>query len=390
MARHVTTLPATHLRADKRNIRGDDKLMITHFIPSRTSFILPALVWLAACASERTPTETEPPDDSVEASGWQVLPAAPLSPALSRHADLFFLNPDLAWLVNTRGEVFRTGDGGESWTRIHNQPNTLYRAVGFASETKGWVGNLNNFNAPTPLNALFETLDGGATWSNITARITGTTPVGICGIYVLDAETVFAVGRWNGPAAFVRSLDGGATWEGVDLATLVTGIVDVYFFDRDTGIIVGGRGVGNSSAAQDSSHTVILMTRDGGDTWQQKYVSTQRGKWAWKISFPSRQVGYVSTQGPTLDGIVLKTVDGGENWTELAAAPGYGFSGIGFISELVGWVASDTTAYATTNGGVGWQRVRIGTSVNRFRILSPTLGFAAGDGVYRYKPASNP
>jgi photosystem II stability/assembly factor-like uncharacterized protein len=364
--------------------------MMTRFIPSPTSFILPALVWLAACAPERTPTGAEPPEDSVEASGWQVIPTAPLSPASSRHDDLFFLNPGLAWLVNTRGEVFRTGDGGASWTRIHNQPNTFYRAVGFATETKGWVGNLNFFNAPTPLNALFETLDGGATWSNITARITGTTPVGICGIYVLDPQTVFAVGRWNGPAAFVRSLDGGATWEGVDLAPLATGLVDVHFFDRETGIIVGGLGVGNSSAAQDSSRTVILMTRDGGATWQQKYLSTRRGKWAWKISFPSRLVGYVSTQGPTPDGSVLKTVDGGETWTELAAAPGYGFSGIGFISELVGWVASDTTAYATTNGGANWQRVKLGTSVNRFRILSPTLGFAAGDGVYRYQPTSNP
>jgi photosystem II stability/assembly factor-like uncharacterized protein len=313
-----------------------------------------------------------------------------MSPPFARHDDLFFLDPSLGWLVNTRGEVFRTQDGAGSWTLIHNQANTFYRAVGFATAAKGWLGNLNFFNNPTPDNALFETADGGVTWTNITTRIIGANPVGICGIHVLDPQTVFAVGRWNGPAAFVRTFDGGATWQGVDLSLLATGLVDVYFFDRQDGIIVGGVGVGNAPAAQDSSRTVILATRDGGSTWERRYLSTRQGKWAWKISFPSRQVGYVSTQGPTPDGVVLKTVDGGQTWTELAAAPGYGFSGIGFISDLVGWVAADTTAFATTNGGADWHQVKLGRNVNRFRFLSPTLGFAAGEVLYRFQTTSNP
>ena len=355
-----------------------------------TSAIISVLFWAAGCSSDRSPVEPELPPDSIAESGWQVVPTAPMSPPFARHDDLFFLDPSLGWLVNTRGEVFRTQDGAGSWTLIHNQANTFYRAVGFATAAKGWLGNLNFFNNPTPDNALFETADGGVTWTNITTRIIGAKPVGICGIHVLDPQTVFAVGRWNGPAAFVRTFDGGATWQGVDLSLLATGLVDVYFFDRQDGIIVGGVGVGNAPAAQDSSRTVILATRDGGSTWERRYLSTRQGKWAWKISFPSRQVGYVSTQGPTPDGVVLKTVDGGQTWTELAAAPGYGFSGIGFISDLVGWVAADTTAFATTNGGADWHQVKLGRNVNRFRFLSPALGLAAGEVVYRFQTTSNP
>jgi photosystem II stability/assembly factor-like uncharacterized protein len=339
----------------------------------------------AGCGSDRGPAGPVTPRDTIVESGWQIVATSPTSPTASRHDDIVFVGSERGWLVNTRGEIHRTDDGAATWTRIHSANNTFYRAVGFATETRGWVGNLNFFNNPIPDVALFETGDGGVSWTNITSRIAGVRPVGICGLQVLDAQTIFAVGRWNGPAVFVRSLDGGATWAGIDLAPLATGLVDVHFFNRDEGIIVGGRGVGNAAAAQDSSRTVILTTDDGGTTWTTRYVSAARGKWAWKISFPSRQVGYVSTQGGTTDGVVVKTMDGGRTWVELGAAPGFGFSGIGFIDEQTGWVTADTTAYATNNGGAAWHEVRLGRNVNKFRFVSPTLGFAAGDAVYRYQ-----
>lgn len=342
-----------------------------------------ALIALAACGGDG-PSGPDP-NGRTGPEGWAPVAAAPLSTGAGRHDDIFFLDRARGWIVNGLGEVHRTEDAGESWSLVSVEPRRYNRAVGFATPSRGWLGNLNGFNDPEPSNALFETVDGGATWTNITNRIAGDEPVGICGIHVLDEQTVFAVGRWSGPAVFVRSFDGGATWQGTNLAPLATGLIDVHFFDRAEGIIVGGLGVGNSPEAQQSSRTVILGTRDGGATWETRYISQQQGKWAWKISFPSRDTGWVSTQGPTADGVVLRTVDGGLTWSEHVAAPGHGFSGIGFITGRTGWVAADTTAFGTTDGGATWQRVPIGPNVNRFRILSSDLAYAAGRGVYRYR-----
>jgi photosystem II stability/assembly factor-like uncharacterized protein len=74
-----------------------------------------------------------------------------------------FISTSRGWLVNVRGEIHRTDDGGGTWTLMYNQANTFFRSVGFATALKGWVGNLNHFNASTPQNALYETTDGGST-----------------------------------------------------------------------------------------------------------------------------------------------------------------------------------------------------------------------------------
>lgn len=337
----------------------------------------------ATAPSSPAPTSTPP---LPPAAGWEVLPNSPVSPAQSRHEDVFFLSRTTGWLVNLRGEIHRTQDGGETWLLQHVDPTVLFRSVGFADERVGWAGNLNLTNTPEPLNALYETRDGGGTWTNITSRVAGREPVGICGIWVVDRATVYAAGRWNGPAVFVKSLDGGRSWRAFDLAPLATGLVDVYFFDRERGIVVGGRGVGSSEQEQRASQTVILGTQDGGVSWQVRHLSSAFGEWGWKISFPSRSVGYVATQGPAGSGVVLKTTDGGATWQELVVGAGLGFSGIGFATTQIGWVGG-VDAHETRDGGATWRAVRLGEGLNRFRMAGD-VGYAAGRQAYRFDPGA--
>ena len=199
---------------------------------------------------------------------------------------------------------------------------------------------------------------------------------------MLDRDNIFAVGRYSGPAFFMRSNDGGATWKSSNLAPLANGLVDVFFFDRSNGIAVGG--VGESLGV---FHTVVLRTEDGGDTWRQVYRSQTEAKWAWKISFPTPSIGYVATQGNVADGIVLKTEDGGRTWREIAVGPAHDeFSGVGFISADTGWVASDGVIYRTNDGGRSWSEATFGERVNRIRFLPSGIGYAAGGRVYRFVP----
>ena len=317
------------------------------------------------------------------ALGWELLAGSP-TPRSSRFDDLHFATPQRAWLASIGGQIHRTDDGGGTWSLVYDDQSVFFRAIGFTTPDVGWVGNLNTFNSPTPGMGLFETDDGGVTWTSVAPRVTGPDLGGICGIAVVDAATVYAIGRWHGPAVFARTRDGGMSWESFDMAPMVHGLVDVHFFSADTGLITGGRDVGPALTQQQQSRTVILRTEDGGDTWTEAHVSTRLGTWGWKFSFPTPDIGYVAVQGPTLDGIVLKTVDGGRSWSELVVRPNDGYSGIGFATPDLGWVGGDFGTYETTDGGATWLQVDLGSRVNRFRVLSADLMYAAGARVYRF------
>jgi photosystem II stability/assembly factor-like uncharacterized protein len=355
--------------------------------PRRTAPYALLVSWvivLAACPSDSTSPQGPP-----AAVGWIVLPNGPVRPDLNHHMDITFINADTGWMADIDGKLWRTEDGGASWSMVNFSASVLMRSVAFVSPTHGFVGNLNNYSNPAPGVSLWETTNGGTTLTNISSRISGPAPAGVCGMWAIDDTTVVAVGRWNGPAFFLKTVDAGQTWTSLDLSPLATGIVDVYFTDPMHGIIVGGDGVGNLGTQQLASRTVILGTIDGGATWQLRFKSTQTGTWAWKISFPSDSIGYVAEQGPNLGGFVIKTTDGGATWTERSIGTSVGFSGIGFATDNVGWVGSDTATFETDDGGVTWSEVRFGTSmqgedINRFRMLPGAIGYAAGHAVYKF------
>jgi len=339
-------------------------------------------------AGARPPSASPSPSPSAAADpqGWVMLPASPESPPNGRHDDVFFLDAANGWLVNTRAEVHRTRDGGSTWERLAQVPDVFLRCVGFASETLGWAGNINSTGGRTrPDASLFETADGGRTWTNISTRIEGEPVVGLCGLRVLG-DVVVAVGRWNGPPVFVKSTDGGRRWTSRSLAGLASGLVDVFFFNEQDGFAVGGLGVGSSEAEQRASRTVVLRTGDGGATWQTQYLSETVGEWAWKIDFVDDRVGFVTTEGPTPRGVVLKTVDGGDTWAPVLVSPGVAFEAVSFVSRERGWVGSFPTLFATANGGASWTPLHFGTRVNRMRVVSPDLVYASGDRVYRWTP----
>src|SRR4051794_34289883 len=52
----------------------------------------------------------------------------------SRHDDVFFVDPDLGWAVNSDGHILRTDDGGAKW-QVQATIGAYLRCVGFASAT---------------------------------------------------------------------------------------------------------------------------------------------------------------------------------------------------------------------------------------------------------------
>jgi hypothetical protein len=355
--------------------------------------VLVVLAVLSACGggaptspgSPAAATPSPAPVGSPDPDGWEVLAGSPASPANSRHDDLAFLDEQTGWLVNIRGEVHATRDGGATWDLLARMPDVGLRCVGFASPTRGWAGNLNFTMSPRPDVALWETLDGGRTWANVSTRITGPPVAGLCGMRVLTPNVVVAVGRWRGPPVFVKTTDGGRSWTSRSLAPLASGLVDLHFFNEQDGLAVGALGDGPSEAEQHAARTVVLATADGGETWQTRYMSTDPGQRAWKIHFVDDRVGYVTIEGSSPEGVVLKTTDGGSTWRPLVVSPGLSFQGVAFIDAQRGWVASGETLYATTDGGASWRPLFFGRFINRMRVVSDAVAYASGDHAYRWR-----
>ncbi len=88
------------------------------------------------------------------------------------------------------------------------------------------------------------------------------------------------------------------------------------------------------------------------------------------MSFPPGQstIGYACGMQYTYDapGVIVKTTDGGDTWTQIWPASGSidGLQGIWFVSDLVGFAAGWNNYFIkTTDGGASWTPINTGADV---------------------------
>jgi len=340
---------------------------------------------------------------------WQQMIAAPKS---YRCDDIYFTTPKQGWVISPfygyaripkPGQIYKTNDGGVNWQLLVDSSKTFFRSIGFADSLTGWVGNLGDSTSTPDTIPLYHTNDGGHTWHPVT-NIPSPHPKGICGISVVTDSIVYAYGRFYGPPVLLKTIDKGATWTSIDMSPYASGLVDAHFFNKDTGFVTGC--IGNPATNQQQA--LILSTFDGGATWQTRHTSTRLDEEVWKISFPSRNIGYatIEYQGTSLNinTYFLKTTDGGLTWTDMPfLAPGtyYDLQGVGFINDSTGWIGGDPClpTYKTTNGGTTWNpdlsfgsrtvypdcynNSTQGVEINRFRVFGDTLMYGSGFTVCR-------
>ncbi len=314
--------------------------------------------------------------------------------ASSRTDDIWFRDPQRGWAVNSNGQILHTTDGFATWQQQHHDQEVYLRCVGFASDTRGWVGTL------TANKRLFETSDGGATWTTV-ANLPSLAPSAVCGLSVVNESVVYASGTNfpNRPARMMRTVDGGATWQAWEMSEHASLLVDTYFTDADHGWVVGGKAT-VANPTRNDVRVVVLRTEDGGQTWVNRAAhlggELPLGEWGWKIQFLDERIGYVALESFTR-GAILKTTDGGHTWTRIEINDPQGnanLEGVGFIDESTGWVGGWGSATfqegyssSTIDGGKTWQDANeIGRFINRFRFFhEPVIvGYASGRTVYRY------
>jgi photosystem II stability/assembly factor-like uncharacterized protein len=340
------------------------------------------------------PADAAPPDaiapdarsyeEAARASAWAELTNAP-KVTMGKQDDIFFTSPSRGFAVSGPAEkIYKTEDSGESWSTVKTSRGTYFRSVLFVDDQHGFASNLGPIprSGITDTNLLYETIDGGGTWNPVT-MISGPRPTGICNQTKIDAQHIVAVGRVTGPSYLMSTRDGGATWTSIDLNSKLQMLIDARFTSATEGIVVGG-------TAANPLKCTILRTTDGMN-FDTVFTSSAANTLCWKISFPSDQVGYVSIQyvdpAATMS-TIAKTTDGGRTWVERPLVAGsYAAIGVGFITEEVGWIASDDPAqlaYRTIDGGDTWTvDPNLKSPVNRFRFVDRQTAYAIGGTVYK-------
>ncbi len=351
------------------------------------------LLAFAACKTTQTLEAALPKLPAV--AQWQKLDTEPFP---GKQDDIFFINSKIGWYGNGKGKIFKTVDGGDTWTQKLSQPGTFFRTIVFVDPQHGFAGNIgpDYFPGVSDDAPLYETQDGGETWAKAT-QIEGPAVKGLCAFHALkekvinsgvlvERQLIYGAGRVGGPTFLIRSLDGGKTFKSQSLESVAAMVLDVHFFNSREGLIFAA-----SDADTEKSHGRILRTEDGGQSWKVVYESTRGFELMWKAHFPTEKTGYATlqtyeTKAPK--NFVVKTVDGGRSWVEMPLTQEAGVRqfGVGFVNENEGYVGTTTGGFETRDGGKTWQRINFGKGVNRVRVVregSKVSLFAIGLDVYR-------
>jgi photosystem II stability/assembly factor-like uncharacterized protein/pimeloyl-ACP methyl ester carboxylesterase len=357
------------------------------------------LAWIASVEGREPAAAQHAQGDgpAAELRTWTRLPTERYP---GKQDDIFFANERVGWYGNGAGKVFKTTDGGDSWTKAWEQPGTFVRCLAFVDEKVGVLGNVGPgyFPGVTDAVPVYRTEDGGATWTPVTA-IEGAPVVGLCAFDVVQVPFVNAgnldrrprivgVGRVGGPAAYIWSDDLGKTWKQGKLPEIGAMAFDVRFLDDKRGFIASAT---DADVAQ--SNALILMTEDGGETWEEVYRSSRPWELTWKFSFPNADTGYCTIQSydPNPESskrFVAKTIDGGRSWSEVLLVEDHAVRefGIAFIDADTGFVGAMPHGFVTVDGGMSWHDVAFGNAVNKIRLLRSDggiTGFAIGTEVHR-------
>ncbi|MGB4846721.1 MAG: YCF48-related protein [Saprospiraceae bacterium] len=287
-------------------------------------------------------------------------------PFANRYDDIYFVNPNTGWTVNSEGNIFKTTDGGLTWTWLY-QNSYYFRSVEFLDENTGFAGTLDS--------VLLRTNDGGMTWEHVEGLIPNLVQ-GVCGLSHIG-DNVYGVGIWSYPAYFIKSTDRGDSWTYTDLSGYANGLVDCYFLDENIGFVSG---------INENLGGVILKTIDGGVTWQMVYNTNDGYEYIWKLDFVNSNVAYGSVESFANATTIVKTTDGGDTWQELVVSSiPLDIQGIGFANEEKGWVGPRSSdMWETNDGGITWVPIGNFSNVNRIFRLQEDLLFASSNYVLKY------
>jgi photosystem II stability/assembly factor-like uncharacterized protein len=198
--------------------------------------------------------------------------------------------------------LFVTKDGGGTWQEGAIQADWLHAipsAITFVDEFHGWV--LVQPKGSPAHGAVYRTDDGGRTWSKI-SNLSGIYPETV-GLAFLTPERGWILGPEH--RSLLLTTDGGRSWQPVPIEKSADSWVTVPQFVSAT---EGFFTVKGPPEAGKLGEQVLYATTDGGQNWE------RRSSWDGELrpNFLSATLGYIWEYEHRQ---LLWTEDGGRTWT---------------------------------------------------------------------------
>jgi photosystem II stability/assembly factor-like uncharacterized protein len=228
-------------------------------------------------------------------------------PAQEDYYAVDVVDADNAWIVGSYGTVVALRDRGRA-VELHPAPvhDPLF-CVSFRDPSTGVIGGRGG--------RIFRTTDGGQSWSPATAA--GVTENVLAFARTHDPQHLWAVGPRG---MILRSRDDGATWEDRSLGKDIT-LNAVTFVDEKEGWIVGEFGTilhtSDGGETWQRSEEITGLPPYAEDVTEEVALRvgipplSKDDLYLFDVSFVTPDAGYVVAAG----GFVLSTVDGGRQWT---------------------------------------------------------------------------
>jgi photosystem II stability/assembly factor-like uncharacterized protein len=329
------------------------------------------------------------------------------SPAETGNVSAFFRDSTTAWVAvadeSTNVTIFRTGDGGASWSwsKLSERQAIADCWLAFTGADQGWLMLIADHGMNSSPGDLYRTDDGGAHWRRVNS--TQASPHGwiwedadlpefdkphpylICGGTIAfrndSAGWIRGSLASTAPVFLFATQDGGQNWQVQHLAlpaSLESGHMEPAglprFFHPDSreGILPAEYHPTNSEAA--SFATVVYSTHDGGLTWHPTTPVRFSGAW----NFINASKGWLWSPEPhgtgstaPVKGILFRTDDGGISWKAVGTGKGlerYLTRGedivqLDFVDGEYGWAIARnrhnlTQLLHTTDGGETWRAIQ--------------------------------
>lgn len=284
--------------------------------------------------------------------------------------------------------MFRSTDGGASWTPINTGLGTIDRVEAIAIQpatTEGASPVLLIGVLKTGGPNLFRSTDLGDTWSDATTGLVSTTAV-VKSIVFDPSAPLVAYAALNAGGVF-KSLDGGQTWSDASSGLLT-----------DCGGVPCALDVAIDPVTPSTLYAAlptdleVYKTENGGMSW----TTTSAGFSAERLALRPNDPDTVYCNG-SLAGLI-RSSNGGDTWDTLTGNPGLPSGGI-YRALLAGpadlelWMVADDLdelVYRSLDGGDTWTETDTGLAgllVRDFARWGDFVLAATDDGVYVFDTA---
>jgi len=280
---------------------------------------------------------------------WEEIPEDGCLGVLTALNRAFFFDSTTGWAVGEQDTILKTTDGGTTWQRVRgglSSPLISLSGVWFTSATNGWAVGRDEYGEPLALRST----DGGSTWTPLPMGATAT----LNDVFFTDSLNGWIVGD----ADMLRTTDGGETWVSARNGTPEGSLTRVFFADADNGWVIGYA-------------ALLCRTTDGGDTWVRQPIPGMLDQTLQDCHFIDRDTGWIVTScgyddedKTSWSGRLLRTTDGGVNWTTLQTGEA-DRPAVHFADAQTGWYVQQTSdeqplenvIYRSADGGLSRTRV---------------------------------